>query len=619
MSALSIQPTFPIFTGSDGQPLEDGYVWIGTANLDPQVNPINVYWDAALTIPAAQPIRTLAGYPSNSGTPARLYVNSDYSIRVMNKNGSVVYSAPAATERYSSIVVSANAADVQYDPAGTGAVATTVQAKLRESVSVKDFGAVGDGVTDDTAAIQAALDSGVGAVYFPAGIYLVYPIDVPANVCVKTDGFATVIKRNQLSTDGERTINVVGSNVTIESFSAIGDIATGTGEQNHILFINAVSATGAIDNITVGDISASSVMGDVVYLGAYDGYPLTNVRIGKVSGDNILRNVVSIVGGDGIQIDSVTGTDVGLFTLDIEPESYSTGVNNVQIGYVKGKAVGCVPSSASKYADKIQFGSIQVEPTIYGTNSTPPYASGGEQDVGLILRNTKSIRIGNFKADNYQSMAIDVVYNSGELGCEDLHIGYCSMTNCSTTETTYRAYINAQNILRLTCDNFVVDASSTSTGKRIINYGPAVFIGSVKAILASGITFSTFAAHLDIASGDVTSGVLISSAASASVRNLTFTGNALASSSSPLLFENVTATCASYVFNSGYDKHQIINSTLNTDYFANGGASVDSATNYLRAQRFGSFRLWVSSDGKLRIKSSAPASDTDGTVVGTQT
>jgi len=93
MSALSIQPPFPIFTETDGQPLENGYIWIGTVNLNPQTNPINVYWDAALTISATQPIRTLAGYPSNSGTPARFFVNADYSIRVMNRNGSTIYSS----------------------------------------------------------------------------------------------------------------------------------------------------------------------------------------------------------------------------------------------------------------------------------------------------------------------------------------------------------------------------------------------------------------------------------------------------------------------------------------------------------------------------------------------
>jgi hypothetical protein len=91
--SLSVNPPYPIFAEADGQPLENGYIWIGAANLDPQANPINVYWDAALTIPAAQPIRTLNGYVVYQGTPSRFYTASAYSIRVINKNGSTVYTS----------------------------------------------------------------------------------------------------------------------------------------------------------------------------------------------------------------------------------------------------------------------------------------------------------------------------------------------------------------------------------------------------------------------------------------------------------------------------------------------------------------------------------------------
>lgn len=67
-----------------------------------------------------------------------------------------------------------NALYVAYDPAGTGAVQTNVQAKLRETVSVMDFGATGNGSTNDRAAIAAAVAACRGKnLYFPEGQYLI--------------------------------------------------------------------------------------------------------------------------------------------------------------------------------------------------------------------------------------------------------------------------------------------------------------------------------------------------------------------------------------------------------------------------------------------------------------
>lgn len=152
MSALSIQPAYPIFTDIDGQPLEAGYIWIGAANLDPQVNPINIYWDEALTILAPQPLRTVGGYIVNSGTPAKVYVNAaSYSIRVMNKNGSTIYTLANGTG------ISPNANGVVYNPNTPNSIDVTVAQMFDPVLTPMSYGAVGDGVTDDTAAIVRLL------------------------------------------------------------------------------------------------------------------------------------------------------------------------------------------------------------------------------------------------------------------------------------------------------------------------------------------------------------------------------------------------------------------------------------------------------------------------------
>ena len=80
----------------------------------------------------------------------------------------------AINEIVSDLSASSGSSLVGFLQSGTGAVARTVQAKERDVVSVKDFDAKGDGTTDDTVAIQAALDSAAKQVVFPAGgIYIV--------------------------------------------------------------------------------------------------------------------------------------------------------------------------------------------------------------------------------------------------------------------------------------------------------------------------------------------------------------------------------------------------------------------------------------------------------------
>jgi hypothetical protein len=153
MSVLKINP-FEYFTDTNGDPLDAGYVYVGVANLDPITNPIAIYSDAAMTIPIAQPIRTINGYLDASGTPAVIYADGDYSVKVLNRNSVQIYYEPSILAIGSSIL--SNSLFVSYKQSAT-AVTRSQDSVNQQWVSVRDFGAVGDGVTDDSAAFVAAI------------------------------------------------------------------------------------------------------------------------------------------------------------------------------------------------------------------------------------------------------------------------------------------------------------------------------------------------------------------------------------------------------------------------------------------------------------------------------
>jgi len=143
--------------------------------------------------------------------------------------------------------IAANASNVQYDPAGTGAVATTVQAKLRESVSIKDFGAdSAASATANTTAIAAALAYAGTikcAVYVP-GTATAYQVDneftVPDGVTVFGDGWGSFIQQTTQNKD----VFIAGDCNTFQNLRL--KIADG----NNTDFVNCIYAEN-VNNLTV--------------------------------------------------------------------------------------------------------------------------------------------------------------------------------------------------------------------------------------------------------------------------------------------------------------------------------------------------------------------------------
>ena len=169
----------------------------------------------------------------------------------------------------SSLTLPIDSSNITYDPPFVSSVATNVEAKLAQYVSVKDFGAVGNGTTDDTAAIQAAINALAttgGVILIPPGIYkvsstlnIVYGTqsfddwrDYPISINLQGNG-----KSSQLHWYG-------GNNTSVVQYK--GD-STGTGTTSKTFirdfYIKNANASTGLRGITLGDETQPNILGIV--------------------------------------------------------------------------------------------------------------------------------------------------------------------------------------------------------------------------------------------------------------------------------------------------------------------------------------------------------------------
>jgi len=169
---LSPPPKLQFFTAA-GIPLVGGKLYSYAAGT---TTPLATYTTYGAGTPNANPV------VMDSRGEASVWLGSaSYKLKLTDSTGAEIWTVDNITgnDNFTSIFtqLAASSGSSLIGFIQTGATTTrTVESKLRDVVSVKDFGAVGDGSTDDTTAIQNAINAmqGSGAqIYFPKGTYIV--------------------------------------------------------------------------------------------------------------------------------------------------------------------------------------------------------------------------------------------------------------------------------------------------------------------------------------------------------------------------------------------------------------------------------------------------------------
>lgn len=323
------------FFDNNGNPLSGGKLYSYDAGT---TTPRVTYTSVSGSTPHSNPIILDSAGRVPSGGEIWVTVDTAYKFVLTTSTDVLI----ATWDNISNSILSANAANITYDPPFTGGVQTNVEDKLAQTISVIDFGAVGDGVANDTVAIQAALtyaDSIGGAtIHVPAGEYkLTAMLSMGANTALISDDGVRYVRHHT----GSFLSNDMGITNTVTNYEGNGNIIIDGGiwDGNSVAFYDAFNhfAIGQGDNIKIVnctfldgirahavDLSAcrnvwvenNKFLGFSKYKHSPNGYGTSPDTLGEASssvtftdaGDLVTTSGVIPGNGESIQFSVISGT-----------------------------------------------------------------------------------------------------------------------------------------------------------------------------------------------------------------------------------------------------------------------------------------------------------------------
>lgn len=216
MPAVSISPQPKLqFFDSAGDPLAGGKLYTYAAGT---TTPLASYTDSTGNVANTNPVVLDA-----RGEASVWLAGAQYKLALYTATNVLVWTVDGLNGpdqgTLATLAASGGSALVGFLQAGTGAQSRTVQSKLRDVVSVKDFGAAGDGVADDTLAIQNAINASE-TVYLPAGTY---KITSPLYMTGDGNGGTRLLGAGVGTTTITKTTTTVGTGSNTARGGAISD------------------------------------------------------------------------------------------------------------------------------------------------------------------------------------------------------------------------------------------------------------------------------------------------------------------------------------------------------------------------------------------------------------